>query len=408
MGGRVGLKGTDGMVAMARELGAKEIAPRKGKEALENLLRSLSTEKDMELEILTAGNPMGEDVVRDLLNGKVTMKIIHEPDPDTSSEDTVTFCNAARDLNAEFVLFTGGDGTARDVLAGVGEDIPILGVPSGVKMHSGVFTVRPEDAGSVVVNFLKGEAATETREVMDLDEDAYRSGEIRTKLFGYAKVPTSTMVQGCKNIVSAGDEEFDRRNIAEGVMDFMDGHPGIYIMGAGSTLMDIGIHLGEWAAENILKGGRGVGSDDDLWKDSRTGLDLTPLGFDVLKVIPLVEKEQEIKGGRGKSGVSISIVYKDANEAKIIEALEQVGRSDRYLVITPIGAQGFVLGRGTQVISELVLDLLPRENILVVATPGKLAITPTLRVDVGRCNGPLKGFIKVMTGYRRFMQKKIE
>lgn len=102
-----------------------------------------------------------------------------------------------------------------------------------------------------------------------------------------------------------------------------------------------------------------------------------------------------------------NLVAKDVNEAAILEYMKQVPREHRYIMVTPIGAQGFILGRGTQVISERVLDLIPPENLMVVATPGKLAITDTLRLDAGRFNDILKGYLRVLTGYRQFSLKKV-
>lgn len=376
MGGRVGLKGTDGLAHRAREMGAVEVSSARAREALGLLFHSVIADGTMELELLTAGHPMGEEACSRALsdggnfNHRIGVKRIYDPQicdtlSHTTSRDTIDFCKEAVSQGAEMILFTGGDGTARDVAEGVGDDFPVLGIPSGVKMHSGVFTFTPEDAGNAVLEFMKGSASLETREVIDLDEDAYRMGEIRTRLFGYATVPVTTAVQGCKNIISPANDGADRESIALGILEFMESNPGIYIMGAGSTLKDIGEHL---------------------------RVELTPLGFDVL----------EVENG------NLSLILKDANERMILPAFDRVPIEQRYLIITPIGAQGFILGRGTQVVSDRVLDRLKSENIIVVATPGKLAVTPKLRVDVGIHNDSVKGFRKVITGYRRTILKKVE
>ena len=474
MGGRVGLKGTDGMVDRARELGASEVSPERARKAVDMLFRLVMENPGLELEVLTAGDPMGLNICKQIQAAletertgspekSVTVRSIYEPDPTTTSMDTTEFCRMARSAGAEMVLFTGGDGTARDVLSGVGEYLPILGVPSGVKMHSGVFTIRPEDAGKAVMAFLDGQATLETREIMDLDEDHYRAGRIRTRLFGYALVPVTTSVQGCKNIVSSADEEFERGNIAAGLREFMEYHPGIYILGAGSTLKDIGDQLGirregpireagsreerreehkeeheeerreehgeehkeeheeerreERREEHGEEHGEERGEEREEEREEEhgeereeehgeerekereegllgegSGVSLTPLGFDILSV---------------RDGIPMALQL-DVNEEMILNVLCRVDKNDRYIVITPIGAQGFILGRGTQVISEKVLENVNPDNIIIVATPGKLAITPVLRVDVGPFNKVLKGFTKVMTGYRRFVLKKIE
>lgn len=382
MGGRVGLKGTDGMVSRALELGAEKVSPGRAQQALEELFTSILKESSTRIEVLTAEAPMGMEVCNKALdaaekgilkggNERMDIRSILEPDLETTRDDTVHFCEKACDEGVEIILFAGGDGTARDVVSVVGEEIPILGIPSGVKMHSGVFTYRPGEAGHAVFSFLMGRSPLGTRDVMDLDEDAYRAGSVQAKLYGYASVPVTTTLQGCKNIIVAPDEEVDRRSIALGLEEFFQDHPGLYIMGAGSTLRDIGSHF---------------------------GMKFTPLGFDIVEV----GLEDDSSGTQ-----RIAVVKSDVNEAAILETIKSIPRNERFIVVTPIGAQGFILGRGTQVISEKVLGEIPLNNIIVVATPGKLAITETLRVDVGGFNEKLTGFRKVLVGYRRFVLKKV-
>ena len=301
----MGLKGTDGLAERARELGASEQAHVRAREALNSFLEIITNDPhwmkndtldggiDSEeraetgITIWIAGEPMGETLLNDVIttyekengllgvgvrsedpqNNAISSEIIMQPDSPTSSLDTIKFCRLAREHGAEIILFAGGDGTARDVVEAVGEDFPILGIPSGVKMHSGVFTVTPAEAGRSLMEFLNGTAALESREVVDLDEESYRSGVISTRVYGYASVPMTTSLQGCKNIISGVEDEPDRRAIADGLEEFMDQNPGIYILGAGSTLKDIGSHL---------------------------GAELTPLGFDIL----LISNESMAGGGK--------------------------------------------------------------------------------------------------------------
>ena len=56
------------------------------------------------------------------------------------------------------IVFCGGDGTARDVLDAVGERFPIVGIPAGVKMHSGVFLNSPSGLGALLEHFITGGA----------------------------------------------------------------------------------------------------------------------------------------------------------------------------------------------------------------------------------------------------------
>ena len=73
------------------------------------------------------------------------------------------------------VVFAGGDGTARDICSVIGERLPVVGIPAGVKIHSGVYAKRPKDAGLLINNFLLGKVKRfTTAEVVDIDEDAFR------------------------------------------------------------------------------------------------------------------------------------------------------------------------------------------------------------------------------------------
>jgi len=182
MGGRVGLKGTDGKVEEARELGAERRAPDRGRDAL----RSLDT-TDAEVELLTYGGAMGEREARD---AGFAPRVVGRPDGDeTTAADTRAAVRAFLAAGVDLVLFTGGDGTAVDVaetLSEEGGETPILGVPAGVKVYSAVFGVDPEAAGYVAGTF----EGTEQAEVNDIDEDQYRDGEVHTELRAVANVPT--------------------------------------------------------------------------------------------------------------------------------------------------------------------------------------------------------------------------
>ncbi len=105
-------------------------------------------------------------------------------------------------VNAKLVqdkIFAGGDGTARDVCAAVGETLTVMGIPAGVKIHSPAFARTPETAGRLVVDVLRGKVRGHCQqEVLDIDEEAYRSGKVQTRLYGYLRLPRTTGLQNRK------------------------------------------------------------------------------------------------------------------------------------------------------------------------------------------------------------------
>lgn len=346
MGGRVGLKGTDGVVEEAMRRGAEPVAPARARAFLEAL--------DCEAHMVTAGEPMGEDVLREL---GMEHRVIYRPGNPTTAEDTREFCRRALGLGARIVVFVGGDGTARDVLSVVDGRAPILGVPSGVKMYSSVFGARPEDSARILCAFLRGEAPLEEGEVLDIDEEAFRSDELRLRHFGLALVPRIPgLVQGSKE-VSAGDEQA-KWDIAEFIVDnYSD---SLLIVGPGTTASTVAMVLGQ---------------------------PYTLLGVDAYL------------DGR--------LVGKDLDERGILELLDRHGEA--HLVVGVIGGQGFVFGRGNQQISPEVLRRLDKEDIHIVATPSKLRGLKFLRMDLGdpELEERLRGYWRVLVGYGRFRLMKM-
>lgn len=320
LGGTVGLKGTDGTAAEARRRGAVPRAEGRAVEALRSL-------RALPIRILTSAGAMGADALE--AAGITDYRIVHTPQgPETTAEDTRAAVMACVDEGADLVLFCGGDGTARDVAAAAGET-PVLGIPAGVKMYSGVFVVRPAAVGEV----LGGDYALREAEVMDIDEEAYRRGELRAHLYATVRVPfLPGRVQAGKE-ASFGDEVTARAGIARFMADLIRAG-GCVVLGAGSTTAAIA---------------------------DEAGIKATLLGVDL------------IVDGR--------LVVADADEAALLAHLEGAKRS--WIIVSPIGAQGAVLGRGTGPITPAVLRAAGPDHLIVVATPGKLAATPTLFVDTG-------------------------
>ncbi|MFB6163834.1 MAG: ATP-NAD kinase family protein [Haloarculaceae archaeon] len=340
MGGRVGLKGTDGKVAEARERGAQPRAPDRAREALERV-----RELDADVDVLAAGGVMGADEAR---AAGFEPTVVYDPsDGETTAADTRAAVRALLDRGVDLVLFVGGDGTAVDVaetLTDSGTDVPMLGVPAGVKVYSEVFGVTPRAAGQVAATFTE----VERGEVNDIDEDQYREGEVHTELRAVVAVPAAEQRQASKQL-GGGTVE----SLAEGVAEEIC--PGVtYVLGPGSTV---------GAVEAAL------------------GFEGTPLGVDVWR--------------------DGEVLVADASEAEILDALGE----DNVIVVSPIGGQGFVFGRGNQQLSPAVIR---RCDLEVVASKRKLDDLGTLRVDTGdrELDEQLRGWLQVRTGRveRRLMQ----
>ena len=348
IGGRVGLKGSDGIAIVERAfaLGAVPAACSRTAEALSRL-RDLA-------DVIDLGTYPAEMGARVACEGGFEPTVVGSiRSGQTSGEDTQ---RAAADLcvwGAELIVFAGGDGTARDVTASVGETVPVIGIPAGVKIHSSVFAVTPRHAADVVRGFLASRARIEEREVLDIDEDLFRAGVVAPRLYGYLRVPcVRDLVQRAK--AASRSDPSTARGVAFGVLDEMERDPGAYyILGSGSTVKALG---------------------DELH------IDKTLLGVDLYH--------------DGK------LIGSDLNEAQLLEA---ISGHHAKIVVTVIGGQGYIFGRGNQQLSPKVIRAVGRDNIIVIATLDKLhAMDGPLRVDTGdpECDRLLAGYVRVITGER--------
>jgi len=360
MGGSVGLKGTDGVEVYRKavNLGAKPIAPEKAKHFLAHLK---SLVKDIDFQFYTAPKKMGEYECNEV---KINYITVGEVGEETTSEDTKKVCKIFLDLDVDLIVFVGGDGTARDVSKVVGQQKPILGVPSGVKVYSSVFAVNVKAAAETVYRFASKRLPLRDAEVVDIDEEAFRKDQLSIKLYSYAKVPYEPMfIQATKapTIVDE-DERENQYAIAKYVVENIDPNT-LYILGPGTTVK---------AVAEIL------------------GVDKTLLGVDILF---------------GKR-----LIAKDVNEQKIIETLEEYRSYPVKVIVSPLGAQGFVFGRGNQQISPKVLSRVSKEDLIILSTKYKLSMTPTLRIDTGNSeiDEKFKGYVKVIADYNEEIVMKIE
>ncbi|MCS7115553.1 MAG: ATP-NAD kinase family protein [Nitrososphaerota archaeon] len=328
MGGAVGLKGTDGKAVLEKAvaLGAKPVAPARA----ELFLSELKPLREKMRLIVGAGS-MGEDEAKKC---GFPCTVLGESKKETSAEDTVKIARIIRDVGADILVFCGGDGTARDIFKAVNTSLPVLGVPTGVKMHSAVFAVNPQAAAKIVSAFLFEGLPLKEAEVMDVDEEAFRKGRVSAELYGYMLVPYEPFLVQSTKIASALTESELRNQAAIAIYTIENMQPDVvYILGPGTTTRTIADLLD---AEKTL------------------------LGVDLF--------------------CNAKLIAKDVSEKQI---LEQIRGKKAQIIVTPIGGQGFIFGRGNQQISPEVIREVGIDNIIVVATKSKLETLKSLRVDTG-------------------------
>ncbi|MDQ1279430.1 MAG: hypothetical protein QG670_692 [Thermoproteota archaeon] len=347
MGGRVGLKGTDGRETLQKAvtLGATPQAPSRA----EMFLTELKPVVD-HVRLVVGAGWMGESETKEC---GFEFKVVGERKDETFAEDTREAARMIKEEGVELLVFCGGDGTARDVLDAVQETIPVLGVPTGVKMHSGVFAVSPGSAAVIVVRFLFEGLPLREMEVMDVDEVAFRNERLSARLYGYVLTPYEPGFIQSSKIASPATEDELHNQAAIGVYMIEEMESDVvYIMGPGTTTRTI----------------------TDLLDEKKT-----LLGVDIL--------------------LNKKITARDVNEEGILRAIKS---RKAKIVVTPIGGQGFIFGRGNQQISSRVIKAVGLENIIVVATKDKLKDLKTLRVDTGDAllDKELKGYRKVITDYK--------
>ena len=358
MGGAVGLKGTDGerVLEQAITLGAKPVSPKRSTEFLSAVRRGLQT-----VDLYVGPGQMGE---LEALQVDLGFSVVGEPTAGkTSAEDTRRVADSMEKKGVDLLVFCGGDGTARDVLDSVDQRVVSLGIPSGVKMHSSVFATTPIAAATLTIEYFRGRATTEEREVMDIDEDAYREGRLSARLYGYLRVPFEpNFIQGTKEASLATQSEREAQySIAKRIVEEMDPDT-YYVLGPGTTVKAIADYL---------------------------RIEKTVLGIDIVR--------------------DRKLVLKDANEEQILRILAD-GRLK--VIVTPIGGQGFIFGRGNQQISAEVLRRVGKNGVVVVATRTKLNAIPgmKLRLDTGDAalDAQFAGYMRIVVDYNEEIVMKVD
>jgi predicted polyphosphate/ATP-dependent NAD kinase len=355
MGGRVGLKGTDDVLEEAIARGAKPIAPKRATEFLQKLK---ANSEGIRIEVFTCPGIMGE---KEAKTARFPVQILAmKIGKETSPEDTKEAVKLLLATKTDLIVFVGGDGTAKDIFDVVQKrdnETPILGVPAGVKMYSGVFAVSPSDAADVVLAFAERQAEIVEFEIIDADEEAIRIDALQVRLYGLLKGPFIPIrIQGSKQISpETADEKENQTAIAKFIIEEMQPN-ATYLLGPGTTIKRIAELLG-------------VGK--------------TVLGVDVYK--------------NGE-------ITLDADEKSILKEVEDWQKT--WIILSPIGHQGILLGRGNQQISPEIIKSVGKQRIIVAATNSKLQSIERklLRVDTGDAvaDKMLRGYIKVVTGYREW------
>jgi predicted polyphosphate/ATP-dependent NAD kinase len=356
IGGAVGLKGSDGaeIQRLARERGAVR---RSGEKAMVALERFREATGAGSVEVCTASGPMGGYVAQSL--GFPT-KILMDTPPETTAGDTTALADMLARIPVDVILFAGGDGTARDVYAGVHDSIPVIGIPAGVKIHSGVYATSPSAAGDTLAACMSGDFRVRQAEVMDIDEDAYREGRLTARLYGYMAVPAVS--RGMQHPKAASHNSGDDVagicfEIEDRIAAATDPKAGgdsetCFVFGAGSTVRAVMDHL---------------------------GLDGTLIGVDVMR------------GGK--------VILADATARQLAEVVQN--RPAR-LIVTAIGGQGHIFGRGNQQLSPDVIRAIGLDNIWVVAAASKIYSLEDqmLYVDTGdgALDEDLRGYRRVIIG----------
>ncbi|NMP31246.1 ATP-NAD kinase family protein [Thalassotalea sp. M1531] len=353
IGGSVALKGSDGegIAEKALSLGAEAKANKRTATALAVLLPYKA-----QIEVLTVNGDMGEQRAVEL---GFNTQVCYTAQSPTQAQDTENAVNALLANNVDIILFAGGDGTARNVCSQVADKCPVLGVPAGCKIHSGVYAVTPKAAGRVIEMMVTHQLVTLSEaDVMDIDESLFRDGIVKAKRYGEMKVPIELRYMQATKSGGKESDELVLQDIAAHVIDEVD--DSLTVIGSGSTTAFV---MEEQGLENTL------------------------LGVDLIQ--------------------DQSVIANDLTESQLWELLEKLGKNNESpirLVITLIGGQGHIFGRGNQQLSPRVIRKIGIDNILIIATKSKLSALESrpLIADTGDelLDKELSGFLPIITGYK--------
>ncbi len=358
LGGRLGLKGSDGQAELARSMGAEDRSGPRMRAMLEHF-SSIHRAGFEEISWVTSEGRMGTEWLPEAEIGSIST--VHSSSGGTSATDTQDAVNSLLESEIDLLVYAGGDGTTRDVVAALesaeSPETPVIGVPTGVKMHSGCFAASPKAAAEALSSWLIGDLLLASTEVLDLDEDLYRQGKWVVRLYAEAMTPSSPRwMQGSKQRIEASGEEDTTEGLADHVRELLVSDDRMLIWGSGGTLRRIA-EMNEFQPTNL-------GIDATIGNE-QVGTDLSE--SDLLALLS------------GHDGVTT-------------------------LLLSPMGGQGFLIGRGNLQLSPQVLRLIGIDNILGVVTPAKLLSVRRLRIETGDpeldADFAAMRYMKVLQGYR--------
>ena len=358
LGGRLGLKGSDGQAELARSMGAEDRSGPRMRAMLEHF-SSIHRAGFEDISWVTSEGRMGTEWFPEAEIGSIST--VHSSSRGTSAADTQDAVNSLLESEINLLVYAGGDGTTRDVVAALesaeSPETPVIGVPTGVKMHSGCFAASPKAAAEALSSWLIGDLLLASTEVLDLDEDLYRQGKWVVRLYAEAITPSSPRwMQGSKQRIEASGEEDTTEGLADHIRELLVSDNRMLIWGSGGTLRKIA-QMNEFEPTNL-------------------GIDAT------------IGNEQ---------------VGTDLSESDLLELLSEHD-GPTTLLLSPMGGQGFLIGRGNLQLSPQVLRLIGIENILGVVTPAKLLSVRRLRIETGDpeldADFADMRYMKVLQGYR--------
>lgn len=354
VGGPSALKGSDhkDSLSIASKRGVQPKACQRVIDMFSSLQTDIAT-----IQVITASGIMGADACVGLPPSCV--KTVFDTPSETRSQDTQTAAMSIINEQVDLLVFVGGDGTARDIFSAIGSTQTVLGLPAGVKMHSAVFAVTPKAVASVIDSMISHKlVAARMAEVRDIDEAAFAKGQVKTRFFGEMQIPDDQLLVQTVKCSGLLDDEIMLDDLCAYLLEIVE-KDTLYILGSGGTLKHLKISLG-------------------IEKPTLLGVDVWFQG---------------------------EVLHYDVHEQQLYELIQQY--KNVKVLLSVIGGQGVILGRGNQQISARIIEQLGVGALQFISTQAKLLALDgrALSVDSGSdaLNKRLAGFHKIICGYEDFV-----